>query len=251
MTSLGQNTSWQLPPNNFALEKGAVHCWKACLDLSPSQLEVMRQRLSDDELSKVDRFHFLKDRNNFVAARGILRTILSRYVNLEPHELSFHYTHYGKPELIQKRSHRTIRFNVSHSKDIALYAFTYDRKIGVDVELIRPDFAAIEVAERFFSTKEVAEIYALPKNAQVNAFFACWTRKEAFVKARGEGLALPLDQFDVSVAPGNPARLLETRWDHAEQSRWSMSELDVHTGYAAAIAVEGHDWELECWHWAN
>lgn len=251
MTSLGQYTSWQLPPTNLTLEKGEVHCWKASLDLDPSQLELMRQRLSDDEPSKAERFYFPKDRNRFIAARGILRTILGRYVNSEPHELSFHYTHHGKPELIQKENRRTIRFNVSHSQDLALYAFTYDRKIGVDVELIRPDFAEMEIAERFFSTKEVADISALPKNTQVNAFFACWTRKEAFVKARGEGLSLPLDQFDVSVTPGDPARLLETRWDHSEQSRWSMSELDVHTGYAATIAVEGHDWGLECWHWAN
>ena len=248
---MGKNFLWLPPPEALALGEREVHCWRACLDLDASQFRAMRQNLSEDERLKARRFHFPKDSNRFIAARVILRSILSRYVNVEPNELSFHYTHHGKPELIQKRSHRTIRFNVSHSQNVALYAFTWDRNIGVDIELICPDFADMEIAERFFSTKEVAEIAALPKTTQVNAFFACWTRKEAFVKARGEGLSLPLDQFDVSVTPGNPARLLETRWDCGEASRWSMSKLDVYTGYAAAIAVEGHDWELECWHWAN
>lgn len=249
MTTQEQNLPWRSPPNDLALNDGEVHCWKASLNLDLLPLEGMRQSLSDDELLRAGRYHIPRDESRFIAARGILRSILSRYVNTEAHELSFNYTHHGKPELIQKHNDITIRFNVSHSQDVALYAFTLDRKIGVDVELIRPDFAEMEIAERFFSTKEVTEICALPKNSQLNGFFACWTRKEAFVKAMGEGLSLPLDQFEVSVKPGNPARLLDTRWDHSEQSRWSMRELAVYAGYAAAIAVEGHDWKLDCWHW--
>jgi 4'-phosphopantetheinyl transferase len=138
---------------------------------------------------------------------------------------------------------------VSHSQELGLYAITRNRKIGVDLEYIRTAFACEQVAERFFSSQEKATLRSLPPRLKYQAFFTCWTRKEAYIKARGEGLFLPLDQFDVSTIPGEPALLLNTRGDPQEANRWSLRELGPSAGYVAALAVEGHNWRLSCWNW--
>jgi 4'-phosphopantetheinyl transferase len=123
--------------------------------------------------------------------------------------------------------------------------------VGIDLERIRLDLAVAEIAERFFSRREVAMLRALSTDVQQQAFFRCWTRKEAYIKARGEGLSLPLDQFDVSLAPGEPAAVLGTQPDPSEASRWSLQELTPAPGYAAALAVKGHSWRLTCWQWPD
>jgi 4'-phosphopantetheinyl transferase len=123
--------------------------------------------------------------------------------------------------------------------------------VGIDLERIRFDLAVLEIAERFFSRRELAMLRALPTELQREAFYRCWTRKEAYIKARGEGLSLPLDQFDVSLAPGEPAAVLGTQHDPSEASRWSLRELTPAPGYFAALAVEGHDWGLTCWQWPD
>jgi 4'-phosphopantetheinyl transferase len=139
-----------------------------------------------------------------------------------------------------------LRFNLSHSQDLALYAVTSNREVGVDLEYIQRDFDTRQIAERFFSTREIAALHALPANLQTESFFRCWTRKEAYVKARGEGLSLPLEQFDVSLSPDDPAALLNVAGNPAEVSRWSLRELTPAPGYMAAIAVEGKDLSLSC-----
>jgi 4'-phosphopantetheinyl transferase len=123
--------------------------------------------------------------------------------------------------------------------------------VGIDLEYIRSDLAVEQIAERFFSRREIATLRALPIDLRTYAFFLCWTRKEAYIKARGEGLSLPLDQFDVSLIPGEPAALLNTQRDLYEVSRWSLQELTPAPGYAAALAVEGHGWHLACWQWPD
>lgn len=207
----------------------------------------MLHLLSADERERAERFHFRRDRDHFIAARGLLRLLLSRYLGLPPQQLSFSYSPYGKPSLAAERDRARLRFNVSHSQGIALYAFTLEREIGVDVEYIRQDVVGESVAEHFFSAQEVASLRSLPAEVQPQAFFNCWTRKEAFIKARGEGLSFPLDQFDVSLVPGEPAALISTRNDLLEASRWSLQTLPVEEGYVAALAVEGYNWRLECW----
>jgi 4'-phosphopantetheinyl transferase len=134
---------------------------------------------------------------------------------------------------------------------VALYAVTRGREIGIDLECIRFDLEVEKIAERFFSRREAATLRTLPPEVQRQAFFLCWTRKEAYFKARGEGLSLPLDQFDVSLIPGEPAALLSTQRDPYEVSRWSLQELTPAPGYAAALAVEGHGWGLACWQWPD
>lgn len=207
----------------------------------------MLRVLSADEHERAERFHFRNDRNHFIAARGLLRLLLSRYLDLPPQQLSFSYSPYGKPALAGESERASLRFNVSHSHGVALYAFTLEREVGVDVEYIRQDVVNESIAEHFFSAQEVASLRALPAEVQPQAFFNCWTRKEAFIKARGEGLSFPLDQFDVSLVPEEPAALISIRNNPLEASRWSLQTLPIEEGYVAALAVAGHDWRLECW----
>jgi 4'-phosphopantetheinyl transferase len=175
-----------------------------------------------------------------VVARGFLRYILSRYLETKPERLKFSYGEYGKPALDGR-----LHFNMSHSHRVALLAITEDRQIGVDVEHIRADFATEDIARRFFSPAEVESFNSLPEEEQVAAFFRCWTRKEAFIKATGRGLSQPLDKFDVTLAPGVAAALL---WvDEDDASRWSMSDLDAGSDYAAALVVEGAAAKIHCW----
>lgn len=187
--------------------------------------------------------------------------ILSRYLDAKPDHLRFCYNPFGKPALTEPQGAGALRFNMSHSDDLALYAVTSGQEVGVDIEHLRDDFASEQIAERFFSPREVAMLHAVPLNMRTRGFFNCWTRKEAYIKARGEGLSLPLDGFDVTLTPGEPAALLSVREskpevgdviagdNELEASRWSLRELRPGAGYAGAIAVQGHDWQLKCWQW--
>jgi 4'-phosphopantetheinyl transferase len=228
-----------------------VHVWRVALDQSPSQAEALLGILAPDEQRRAERFHFRKDRRRFVVARGVLRIILGRYLHTAPDDLRFSYSRYGKPALAGASGVDAVRFNVSHSHELALYAITLDREIGLDIEYMREGFAGEQVAEQFFSPREVATLRALPAHMQTEGFFNCWTRKEAYIKARGEGLSFPLDGFDVSLAPGDPARLLSVRGDRRESLRWALRELTPGPDYAAALAVEGHDWQQHCWRWTG
>lgn len=239
--------SWSPPPETLELGSGEVHVWRATLDQPTPRVQSLRRILAADEQARADRFYFEKGRVRFIVARGLLRMILGRYLDREPSQLRFDYSPYGKPALASESGGETLRFNVSHSHGLALYAVTRGREIGIDVEYIRADVASEQIAERFFSSREVAVLRALPVEAQAEAFFNCWTRKEAYIKARGEGLSLPLDQFDVSLVPGEPAALLSTRPDPHEASRWSLQELTPGPGYVAALAVEGRIRQLQCW----
>jgi 4'-phosphopantetheinyl transferase len=242
---------WRSPPEILELGCDEVHVWRANLDQTPSQIQEFRRKLSVDEQARSERFYFERDRGHFTVARGILRNILGGYLKRPPEEVSFCYSAHGKPALAGGSDGDAICFSVSHSHGVALYAFTRGRQVGIDLEHIRFDLAVAEIAERFFSRQEVAVLRTLPIEAQRQAFFRCWTRKEAYLKARGEGLSLPLDQFEVSLAPREPAALLSTQQDPTEASRWSLQELTLAPGYEGALAVEGHGWRLACWQWSN
>jgi len=238
---------WHSAPETLTLSSHEVHVWRAALDVPESDVRRLWDTLAEDERRRAARFVFQRDRTHFVVARGLLRVLLGRYLEHDPQRLHFIYGHNGKPELATDVEGTGLRFNVSHSHGLALYAVTRRREIGVDVERIRPAVAQETIAEHFFSPREVAVLRALPAALQATAFFACWTRKEAYIKARGDGLALPLDQFTVSLAPGEPAALLSTAWDPQEAARWALHDLAPGPGYMAAVAVAGHDWQLTCW----
>ena len=242
-------SSWRPPPTTFELQNDEVHVWRAALDPPAGQVWGLWTLLSADERRTAERFHFQTHRSRYIIGRGLLRTILSRYLNRAPGRLRFCYGPYGKPALVEAYGEEVLCFNVSHSRDLALFAVTRSRALGVDIEHVASDLAGQQLAERFFSPREVAALRTLPVHLRQEAFFTCWTRKEAYLKARGEGLMLALEQFDVSLVPGEPAALLNTQEGSQEASRWSLQDLFPGPGYVAALAVEGHEWRLTCWQW--
>jgi 4'-phosphopantetheinyl transferase len=215
-----------------------VEIWRASLDREPAAVEELHAVLSVDERERASRFYFDRDRDRYVVGRGVLRTLLGAYVGVPPERVRFDYGPQGKPRLAMTGP----RFNVSHSGAVALYAFSKSGEVGVDVELFRPEFAREHIAERFFSPDEVATLRSLPDDAQPYAFLTCWTRKEAYIKARGQGLSLPLDRFDVSLHPDEPAALLRTAWSTDEPAQWRLTDLsDTASGYFAAVAIRDDD----------
>lgn len=243
--------SWLPAPEHPLLDAQDIHVWRADLNQVPSIVQALSQTLTPDERQRAGKYHFQKDRDHFIVARGVLREILSRYLNISPDQIRFSYSQYGKPALDAETSDYPLRFNVSHSHGVALYTLTREREVGIDIEFMREDFASLEIAERFFSPVEVQMLRALPLGMQTAGFFNCWTRKEAYIKALGEGLSHPLHQFAVSLSPGEPAALLSTDNNLQEASRWSLVGLSPGPGYVAAIAVEGHASALKCWQWLS
>jgi len=229
-----ESSNWVRPPDSLSLEAGHVHVWRICLEQGDDQLDRFRRVLEPEELYRAGRFRFERLQRHFVASRGFLRYVLGRYLAARPEALKFSYNSYGKPSLDGERS---LQFNMSHSHEMALVAVTRDAAVGVDVEHIRSDFASGEIATRFFSRLEVETLKLLPKEEQVAAFFRCWARKEAYIKAIGKGLSQPLDGFDVTLAPDEPAALL--RAGEEDTVSWSMSDIDVGSDYASALVVEG------------
>jgi 4'-phosphopantetheinyl transferase len=218
-----------------ALDGRFVDVWFAWLEGS---LETAAPFLSDDELERAARFHFDRDRNRFAVGRALLRQLLAEYTGFPAETIRFAYGPFGKPSLPDA----DITFNVSHSHERAVFAFSRGLEIGIDVEKINPRRSDREVAEQFFSALEVEELFALPAVDQERAFFTCWTRKEAFIKARGEGLNLPLQDFDVTLTPDASPKLRRTKWSRSEPDAWRLFDLSVGCpGYVAALAVRARD----------
>jgi 4'-phosphopantetheinyl transferase len=224
-------------PDAPALAVDCVHVWQTTMVEDSSGLEWLSSLLSPEETQRAGRFRFDRDRNTFISGRGWLRALTGSYTHTAPSDIAFRYSPRGKPELADDIA-SGLRFNLSHSGGQILLAFAMGRRLGVDIERIRKDLSVTEIAERFFSPAERAVLRDLPASRQHQAFFRCWTRKEAYIKATGDGLSLPLDQFDVSFAPDEPARILRTRPDPAEGERWSLHDLNLGQDYAGALVVE-------------
>jgi 4'-phosphopantetheinyl transferase len=251
VTTETPHLEWCPPPRDLTLGEGEVHVWRAASDATHVGVEDWRQTLSPSEQATAERFAFRRDRDRFIIRRGRLRAILGRYLATDSSRPQFEYGERGKPALAPPYRDTQLRFNVSRADGLVLYAVTRGREVGVDLEQIQPAIAQERIPEHFFSAREVAALRALPAGEQVEAFFACWTRKEAYVKARGEGLALPFDWFDVSLAPGEPVALLRTVGDPEEAFRWSLLAFAPARGYTAALAVEEPAGTLQCWHWTD
>lgn len=241
--------SWHIPPEHLRLDKNQVHVWRVALDQPATILQTLSRTLSPDETERAAKFFFQRDRDHFVVARGVLRTILGGYLKVAPARLRFVYDEYGKPALSEIPGESSLSFNLSHSHGLALYGLTLEGKIGIDIEHVREDFDFDRIAEQFFAPREVEMLRALPLNMRREGFFNCWTRKEAYIKAIGHGLSLPLDEFVVSLAPGEPAALLSITDTAQEAFRWSIKDLIPEPGYVAAVVVEGQDWQLAFWQW--
>lgn len=214
-----------------------VHIWRCSLDLSPAALEQAMAVLADDEVKRVRRYKFARDRRRFVAARAFLRRTLAEYLSAAPSRLAFTYGKFGKPELPPGSGTETVEFNLSHADDLALLAITRGRKVGIDVERIDQSLDLQTIALRFFSEREKAALDEIPGEEWGSGFFRCWTRKEAFLKAVGDGLACPLDSFDVSL--DLKPRLLRVRDDTEAASKWRLYHLNLEPSYVAALAIEG------------
>lgn len=233
-------------PLNQDLTEKEVHIWFVSFNQSVSQFQKLSKILSQDERMRTERFHFEKDKKRFIMSRGILRMFLGFYLNIEPIRVQFFYGKNGKPA-IANHSNRIIHFNMSSSDGLALYAFTRDCEIGVDIERIRDIHEMDRIAECFFSVRENTSFQALPKSKKKEGFFNCWTRKEAFIKAIGDGLAFPLAKFDVELVPGKEARLLSIKGNSKAASQWFLQKLKPSPGFIAAVAVPGQDWRFHCW----
>jgi 4'-phosphopantetheinyl transferase len=221
-----------------------VHLWQVELERTAEGEADWARILCPQERARAARFHFSKDRKYYTATRAILRIILGAYLGVNPEDLRLRYSQKEKPALDGAHA-GTIEFNVSHSGNIALLAFARGRALGVDVEQIREQADREAIVRRFFSEHEQQELAGLAPEQRCAGFFRCWTRKEAYIKATGDGLSLPLHQFDVSVRPGDESALLATRPDASEAERWSLREVEAGVGYAAALCVRGQGWTLK------
>jgi 4'-phosphopantetheinyl transferase len=238
---------WGRLSGRYVLPEDEVHVWRTTLNIPAADLAGLWYLLSSDERERADRFHFEVDRRRCIIGRGLLRLLLGHILSTPAKELQFEYNEFGKPRIAGRGL--PIQFNLSHSGELVLIAMSLGRAVGIDVEMIRTNLDMDELAARFFSDAECKNMASLPASTQCKAFFACWTRKEAYLKAQAVGLSLPLHQFDVSVLPDEEARLLETRPDPAEARRWTLRGLEPGCDYAAALAVAGSGWKLKCWDW--
>ncbi len=236
---------WLPAPDSIRLEKEEVHLWRAGLRRDNETISEWKNLLCQEELARAARFRVEDARRRFIAGRAILRLLLGRYLRRDPAEILLRYQPHGKPYLAGGAGGFDLRFNLSHSNELALYAFAREREIGVDLEQIRTDRDHDLLAARFFSPEENAALATLPPEGRRDAFFRCWTRKEAYLKARGEGLSIPLAGFSVSA--GQTAALLNVDFAPEETGRWSLISIDSIPGYAAALAVEGRPPGLRCW----
>lgn len=244
MNTVQDRTKWSPPPERLGLSVDELHVWRSSLDLPSESLERFQSTLCSDEVSRASRFLFEKDRRRYIAGRGILREILGKYLEVPASHINIDYGRYRKPFLGAEHRDSEIRFNVSHSNDLAVFAVTRGREVGIDVESIQPSFAGKEVAERFFSSCEIAEWRSLAPENKAEGFFLCWTRKEAYVKARGDGLHLPLQEFDVTLTPGQPATLKSI-----DQQRWRLLSFEPKPDYSGAAVVEGSEFRAFYWNW--
>jgi 4'-phosphopantetheinyl transferase len=234
---------------DYTLPWDEVHVWRIALDWSQARTQAFNAVLSSDEQQKAERFHFSIDRVRHVVGRGVLRAILAQCMKTNAERLCFEYGAFGKPRLATGSTEIPLQFNVSHSGELILVALAMGRAVGTDVERVRNDIEAERIAASFFSPHERLALRSLPAHLRVQAFFDCWTRKEAYIKAVGNGLSLPLNQFDVCFMPGQEPRLLATRPDLAGAGRWVIQAVNVGPDYRAAVVVEGTGWQLKMLDW--
>ena len=235
---------WYPAPAEPRSDENEIHIWRSRLDICQSMVERFETTLASDELTRAARFMFPRDRDRFVAGRGILRDILGRYLHCRSYAVTFVYDHVGKPTLASRHSGSPIRFNLSHSQDIGVFAISCNREVGVDIEAVRRDIAWDDVAEHCFSAGERTELQSLPPDTRAEGFFLGWTRKEAYVKALGLGLGAPLDGFDVSLTPGLPERLTSP-----DCRPWVLRSFSPADGYVGAVVTEGEELQFRFWDW--
>lgn len=232
--------------NPIDLKPNTIHIWSVNFIVNDEAFNVYHSLLSEDEKLRASRFKFYKDKRCYVVTKGVLRLLSERYLNIDAKDIKFEYEDYGKPKFKHKTN---LNFNVSHSGDIAIIGFVFDHTIGVDIEKIKNDFDTFEIAANFFSKKEISALREIPKSEQHIAFYRCWTRKEAFIKAKGTGLSFPLNEFAVTLDSDLEAKLIETQWDISEKEQWQLSSFIPSKDYIAAHIVDSKIENTQYFNW--
>jgi 4'-phosphopantetheinyl transferase len=232
------------PPGSFELPDHNVQVWGVALDRYLPFLADFSALLSPDEQERAARFYFDRHRNRYIVARGILRLLLGGYLEIEPEEIQFQYQACGKPFLPAEPGVRELHFNLSHSENYALIASSWNRRVGVDVEHLRPLPGADSIAGELFCLSEIKLLARQEEEEKQHTFFKLWTAKEAFVKAIGEGLKVPLNQIEVILSPIMPASIIFRNGNRREAGNWRVELFNPTPGRQAALAVESKDWVL-------
>jgi 4'-phosphopantetheinyl transferase len=240
------NALWEEPPDALILLSEEVHVWRAALDRPERVRERLAEKLSRDERARAKRIRPARDRERWTVARALLRVVLGRYLGVSPAEVGLGGDPGGKPVLAAGSDQAPVSFNLSHSGDVALYAVTGARRVGVDVERVRDDVDAERIAARLFPPAERAALQELPEPDRREAFFSGWTRREACAKAVGKGVAALLAGSGVSLPAGEHAELGRASGDGPPGGPWTVWDLAPKPGYAAAVAVEGSGLRLRC-----
>jgi 4'-phosphopantetheinyl transferase len=231
-------TLWNKIPAKLHLTSEEVHVWCVIVNHFFSQIDLFAEVLDKDEKKKADSFYFQRDRIQYITSHTILRKILAGYLHTDPSKIMYQKNEYGKPAL-ENSEEVQLEFNMAHSKDLALFAFALDKKVGIDIEYVNPEFTAFDIAERFFTQHENKELFGLPLEFRRRGFFNCWTRKEAFIKATGLGLSTPLNSFHVSLIPGEPAFLFHNDSARTQITEWSLKEIKLNRNYTGALCTLG------------
>ena len=234
-----EEMTWHAPPSGLTFPLDRIDVWRVCLVHGDQSEQDLCGILTPDEVARASRFHFQEDRRQYIRGRAMLRMLLSRYLETPPAEIRFQYQNHGKPEIAFPHACRDLRFNFSDSGGLGLIGVGSGRTLGVDIERVRPLPDFLDIATRFFSAREVQALLALNENKRQEAFFACWTRKEAFLKATGIGLSYPLCESSVSVDPDGPAELWEVKGDPNAVTHWSLESVRPEAGYMGALAYKG------------
>lgn len=242
---MGTAQAWRTPLSEVCLLPNEVHLWRVDLDSRNPLGSSTEDCLSADEIARAKRFHFARDHARYAHTRIALRNILARYLTFPPRDIQFIYQENGKPELSPLQNQSGVQFNVSHSGSLAIISVSTGRRVGVDVEQYRT-LEFLEIAHHYFSEHECRELSALAEDELQKNFFACWTRKEALLKALGEGIGM-LSQVSVTVAHRERPKVLEFQNDPDELLRWSLIDIPVNAGYAAAFAFEHESVKVRRW----
>ncbi len=239
---------WKIPPPALVLLDQEVHVWQASLDQLSPTVSRLTELLSEDERARADRFHFERDREHFIVGRGVLRIVLGRYLGISPEQVQFQYGDHGKPGL---PGNTPLRFNLAHSNDLMLLAVTLRHEIGVDVEYLHLMPEAENIATRFFTKAENKALRNLPASQKLEGFFMQWVCKEAYLKALGDGLAKPLEAFEILSTLRRPQGLLKVTDDPDESKRWFFQVFRPGDGYISALAIEQRDLKSIYWQWLD
>jgi 4'-phosphopantetheinyl transferase len=245
-----QPDNWRPQRHPDQLHTSEVHLWSVSLDTPSEKSGYFRSTLSADEKERADRFLKIEDCELYTITRGALRSFLGAYLAIEPREVEFAYGALGKPSLLHMDgAHAALNFSVSHSGGQALLGFARGRRIGVDLERVSADADVLELAERYFSSNEFETLRSLTAELQHEAFYCGWTRKEAYLKARGEGIFFGLERVEVSLIPGERAVIKKVSDDPNVSENWILEHLLPAPNYIGAVAAEGHDLTFRFFRW--